>query len=74
MSCLYTLVVFHAENQPHKQYIRFLPTHKPTLKNQKSYFLPLRSNDIEKKELNLKTERYNTLYGNKNLETTKGNK
>jgi hypothetical protein len=33
-----------------------------------------RSNDIEKKELNLKTDRENTLYGNKNLETTKGNK
>ena len=33
-----------------------------------------RSNDIEKKELNLKTDKENTLYGNKNLETTKGNK
>ncbi len=27
-----------------------------------------------RKKLNLKTARENTLYGNKNLETTKGNK
>ncbi|MFD1015743.1 hypothetical protein [Winogradskyella rapida] len=33
-----------------------------------------RLNDIEKKELNLKTDKENILYGIKNLETTKGNK
>jgi ABC-type siderophore export system fused ATPase/permease subunit len=33
-----------------------------------------RSNDIEKNELNLKTDKENILYGYKNLETKKGNK
>ncbi len=36
----YRKVVFHTKNQPHKQHIWFLPTRKPTQKNQKSCFLP----------------------------------
>ena len=35
----------HAKSPPHKQHIWFLPTRKPTLKNQKSCFLP----SLEKK-------------------------
>jgi hypothetical protein len=41
-------------------------------KNKRAVFCQ-RSNDIEKKELNLKTDRENKLYGIKNLETKKGN-
>jgi hypothetical protein len=53
----------------------FLPTHKPTLKKTKrAVFFANALNDIENKELNLKTDRENTIYGVKYLETTKGNK
>jgi hypothetical protein len=51
-----------------------LPTQNANAKKNKRVVFCQRSNDIEKKELNLKTDRENTLYGNKNLETTKGNK
>jgi adenine-specific DNA-methyltransferase len=47
---------------------------KANAEKPKELFFSQRSNDIEKKELNLKTDRENKLYGNKNLETTKGNK
>ena len=45
-----------------------------TKKTKRAVFFCRGTNDIERKELNFKTNRENTLYGNKNLETTKGNK
>jgi hypothetical protein len=51
----------------------FFPTRKPTLKKPKELFFANALNNIENKELNLKTDKENTLYGIKNIETTKGN-
>lgn len=46
----------------------------PSLKKPKELFFANALNDIENKDLNLKTDKENTLNGNNNLETTKGNK
>jgi hypothetical protein len=42
---------FIPKNQPHKQHIWFLPTHKPKLKKPKELFLANALTEIEKKEL-----------------------
>lgn len=48
--------VSYRKKQPHKKYIWFLPSRNPTLKNKIAVFYQ-RSNDIERKELKLKTYR-----------------
>jgi len=50
----------YKKSQPHKQHIWFLPTRKPTLKNQKSCFLPTLDRMIEQKiERKLNAEKTN---------------
>lgn len=49
-------VVSKLKSQPHKQHIWFLPTRKPTQKNQKSCFLPTLEEKLNEKRKPVKKE------------------